>query len=311
MDVRKTFDAVASRWSNLVGPEREILLVVSLALSSLISFMPFARETSFSNFFIYALVPIVLVVANRRRFEAVHSPDGTALVMSVCMLAGSFAFNIATGFLNGNFTYGLTDYVLLVIGIFSLYYSIWQSAVQLGIFVLLILRGATLAISVMYSAAFESVSNFLVDMVVALSKVIVSGNISRGIHPGEIIVGGASGGSSVYIGWACAGLEELVVTTVILYVLIDSFALSRKRTTVWLVAGIIGSFFVNVFRMVILVWVAYSRGMDSMLWVHTHLGDALFLIWIAIFWVVFFRIEGRRVDAKRPGDGEGCSSAPE
>lgn len=255
----------------------------------MIAFLPFARETSISSFFIYALLPIIVVLANRERTYDIAIPSGIGLGISGSLIIGSFAFNFVIGLTTGDYTYGLTDYVILIAGIFSAFYSIESTLVRTGILALFGLRALTLALSMVYSSAFVSISNFFVSVVVAFSKIVVSNEIEIGVLPGEIVVGGGAGTSSVFIGWACAGLEELALISVILYILISSFELSRRRAVLWLAMGIAGSFVINIIRMVILVWVAHTRGIDTMLWVHTHLGDVLFLIWIALFWLLFFK----------------------
>jgi exosortase/archaeosortase family protein len=212
------------------------------------------------------------------------------MAVGIALILGSFGFNSLCGSFTGDYDYGLTDYVILVVGVFSIFYSIGAALVRFGMILLVFLRSVTLGLSVVSASLFAAVSEVFVDMVVSLSRFIVSPDITAGTVSGEIIVGGAAGNSSVFIGWACAGLEELVLISVILYLLIDSFRLSLSKTGVWLALGIAGSFLINILRMVVLVWIAFSRGVEDMLWVHTHLGDVLFLIWIAAFWVVFFKV---------------------
>jgi exosortase/archaeosortase family protein len=258
-------------------------------LSSLVALLPFSRDSSISNFIVYGLLPIILVYANRSKFEAIGKPSGGYLLIALGIIGGSFLFNYASGLIDGSFTYGLTDYVILVCGIFALFYTLENPSVRFGIVLLVAVRGITLGLGLTSGSLFESVSSFFVWIVIAISQVLVSPTIHAGSIPGRIVVGGASEGSQVGIGWACAGLEELVIISVILYILIDSFRLGRKQTTYWLLLGIAGSFVINIARMVILVAVAYSYGMSEMLWVHTHLGDVLFLAWIGIFWMFFFK----------------------
>lgn len=300
MNPRAALDAVALKWSRLITRNRDISFLVSIILSSMVAFLPFARETSVSNFLVYALLPLVLVFANRSRFERIGCPSGLGLLLALVLIAGSFAFNAVLGAIIGDARYGFTDYVILVSGIFLLHYSVGNELVQFGVVLLGLMRASTLALSVMYSSIFASVSEFFVDIVVTISRLFVSSEISRGIVPGQIIVGGATGGDSIFIGWACAGLEELALISVIMFVLIDSFGLSRRMSMLWLLIGIVGSFLVNILRMVILVWIAFERGIADMLWVHTHLGDLLFLAWVAAFWVAFFRIAPRLDKKEEP-----------
>lgn len=282
-------DRFASAWGQAISKDRDLWFLGAMFASSLIAFLPFSRDSSISNFLVYALLPIILVFANKKKFEAIETPSGVALLAAFGVVAGSFVFNYVTGLADGNFTYGLTDYVILACGVFGLFYSLEDASVRFGIFILAIVRGATLGLSITSSTLFASVSSFFVWIVILISKGVVSPTIHEGSIPGRIVVGGASHGFEVGIGWACAGLEELVIISVILFILIDSFKLGKNRAAYWLVLGIAGSFVINIVRMVILVWVAFNYGMSQMLWVHTHLGDILFLVWIGVFWILFFK----------------------
>lgn len=274
----------------LLSKEREVIFLAAMLASSLISLLPFSRDASISNFLVYALLPIVLVFANEKKFKAIPTPNFLGLLLASGIIGGSFLFNWLTGFLSDNYTYGLSDYVILVCGIFGLFYSVGERQVYFGIAFLVFLRAATLSLSYASSTVYDSVSSFFVWIVLNISRVLVSPSIEAGTIPGRIVLVSDGSVITIGIGWACAGLEELVITSSILFVLVSSFDLGRKRTAVWLAFGIAGSFVINIVRMVILVWVAYEFGAAKMLWVHTHLGDILFLVWIAIFWAVFFKI---------------------
>jgi exosortase/archaeosortase family protein len=283
-------DKASLAWERAIEKDRDIWFLVALFASSMVAFLPFSRDTSISNFLIYALLPMILVFANRKRFEDVSFPSWKTLPLAICAILGSFIFNWVTGLADGNFSFGLTDYVILVVGVFSLFYSVGDKSVQFGIALLVIVRGVTLALGLSSTTTFNSVASFFVWIVILISRATVSPTIHEGSIPGRIVVGGASHNSEVGIGWACAGLEELVIISVIIFILIDSFKIGGRRTAYWLALGIAGSFVINIVRMVVLVWVAFHYGMSDMLWVHTHLGDILFLLWIGLFWILFFRI---------------------
>jgi exosortase/archaeosortase family protein len=298
-------DRVAQAWGKAIQKDRDIWFLVALFASSMVAFLPFSRDTSISNFLVYALLPMILVFANKKTFSDIPSPTWKTLPLAVAIIVGSFVFNWLSGLQSGNYSFGLTDYVILVVGVFALFYSIDDSHVIFGVVLLVVVRGITLGLGLASTSLFNSVSSFFVWIVILISKVFVSPGIHEGSIPGRIVVGGASHNSEVGIGWACAGLEELVIISVIIFILIDSFKLGRARTTIWLAVGIAGSFVINIVRMVILVWVAFEYGMSRMLWVHTHIGDILFLVWIGIFWIVFFKLA---VPAKsKPPDGEPVS----
>jgi len=290
VELPESLDRIAFAWNRIVSKDRDLWFFGAMVLSASVSFLPFSRDTSFSNFFVYALLPIVLVFANREKFREVPGPAGKELFLALSLISGAFVFNWVYGTVTGSGSFGLTDYVVLVVGTFALFYSVSDSIVRFGTVVLIVLRGGTLALSAAYPVLLVGVSAFFVAIVVVLSNLLISDAIEAGSVAGQIVIRGPSGPSVVGIGWGCAGLEELLLISVILYVLIHSFGLARRRLAIWLSIGIAGSFVINIIRMVILIWVAYRYGITDMLWLHTHLGDALFLVWIGVFWVLFFRV---------------------
>ena len=300
VDSWEPLEKVAAAWGRAISKNRDMLFVVVLAMSSMVAFLPFARQTSVSNFFVYAMLPIVFVFANGQKFKKVQSPNGLWMLLAMATIIFSFLFNSLVGMFNDNSVYGLTDYVILAVGIFALFYTAQDSLVRFGILILVFVRGATLALSMVSGSLFASISSFFVGIVVFFSKIFVDPAVRSGSYPGAVIAVGNAGSQTVSIGWACAGLEELVLTSVLIFVLIWSFDLGPKRTTAWLAIGIAGSFFINIARMVILVWIAADYGYQKMLWVHTHLGDVLFLVWIGIFWLLFFRLGLPRKTEPKP-----------
>jgi len=296
-------EKVEISWNQLVSKDRDLYFLAAIVLSSLVGFLPNARDTSVSNFLVYSLLLIVLVFANRERFKRVSGPSWDELIIATLIIAGSFAFNWVVGAWTGDKEYGLTDYVILSIGLFFLFYSLRDALVRFGALMLVIVRGGTLALSVASASLFAAVSAAFVGIVVLFSRIMISSGISSGSIPGEVVIDGPDGVSRVFIGWACAGLEELVIITVMIYILIESFQVDRKTLSIWMVIGVIGSFAINIARMVMLVWIAYRFGLKDMLWVHTHLGDVLFLVWIGIFWLLFFKFSGQSGERVRKTSG--------
>ena len=286
-------EKLASSWNKLISRDRDLYFLAAIVLSSMVGLLPNARDTSVSNFLVYSLLLIVLVFANRERFERVRGPSWDEMLVATLIIVGSFAFSWVVGAVTGNKEYGLTDYVILSIGVFFLFYSLRNTLVRFGASMLAVVRGGTLALSIASASLFAAVSATFVGIVVFFSRIMISSGISSGGIPGEVVIAGPNGVSSVFIGWACAGLEELVIITVMIYILIESFRVNRRTLTIWMFIGVLGSLGINILRMIILVWVAYRFGLKDMLWVHTHLGDVLFLVWIGIFWLLFFKFSGQ------------------
>ena len=98
-----------------------------------------------------------------------------------------------------------------------------------------------------------------------------------------------SGGSEVvYLAWNCIGWQSLVLFVITLLTgLSGRHTLTSKLET--LAVGVLGTYLVNIFRLVLVVVVYFSVGRSFGIIFHDYFSNLLTLGWLFIFWWFSYR----------------------
>jgi len=97
-----------------------------------------------------------------------------------------------------------------------------------------------------------------------------------------------SGQSSVGIDAACSGIHSLTVFTAVFLLMIFE---ARHRlkwdllTILVTLIGILGTYILNLIRIMIIISLFYYYGSDIAMPVHDYLGYAILIIWLPVFWL--------------------------
>ncbi len=96
-----------------------------------------------------------------------------------------------------------------------------------------------------------------------------------------------AGGTTVYISWNCIGWQSFLLFILTLFTgLQGSFTLTSKIITV--IFGLLGTFWMNVFRISFIVLVAHWWGTLPAILFHDYGSTLLIVIWLFIFWSVSY-----------------------
>jgi exosortase/archaeosortase family protein len=108
--------------------------------------------------------------------------------------------------------------------------------------------------------------------------------------------------SSVMIGLSCTGLYSVTIfiSGFTAFILMEYRKVDVKVASL-LTLGVLTSWFANILRMTIIVVVGSHYGSDALEWTHANLGIIIFMIWVAIFWGIMFKL----LVPAESGDGEG------
>ncbi len=109
--------------------------------------------------------------------------------------------------------------------------------------------------------------------------------LSLTLGPDFYIIDGASR-LRVEVGIRCGGLDVALIYSLILAAFLWYTPGGALRKLTLLILGVIGALGVNILRVVILTLVYLNYGLSLGDLVHTHLGDLMFLMYIAGFWLV-------------------------
>ena len=96
-------------------------------------------------------------------------------------------------------------------------------------------------------------------------------------------------GNSLAIGVVagCIGIYSFLTFAIIIVVTMIEDRSALQTRLLWSVAGIVGTFFVNIVRVSLIFAVIYYFGYEDWSKIHTPIGYVLFIAWLALFFFVF------------------------
>ena len=92
-------------------------------------------------------------------------------------------------------------------------------------------------------------------------------------------------GKSVSIGiaWPCAGVHSMFLYTLIMLLLFRKSSIPRFRKLVYFIFGAVGTYFVNVLRIIAYYFIRVESGLSAAETFHDVYGELLFVVWILIY----------------------------
>lgn len=88
-------------------------------------------------------------------------------------------------------------------------------------------------------------------------------------------------GFTIY--WPCAGIHSLFIYTFVILLFLKGSPMSLGKKVGCLVIGAVGTFFVNVLRIVSIISIYIGQGADAGNYFHNYYGELFFLTWIVIY----------------------------
>lgn len=102
------------------------------------------------------------------------------------------------------------------------------------------------------------------------------------------LIGKTGGLDPIAIAWNCLGWQSMVLVVASLIVGIrGNFSLASKIEMI--IIGILGTFWINIFRLTLIFYLYYHYNREVALFVHDWGGMALTIIWMFVFWWFAFR----------------------
>ena len=92
-----------------------------------------------------------------------------------------------------------------------------------------------------------------------------------------------SNSASVAIAWACAGVQSLLLYVLIILVFFKKSDISAFRKLAYFMIGLFGTFFVNVFRVISIIFVMLNEGNAAGMVFHNTYGELYSVVWIFLY----------------------------
>jgi thaumarchaeosortase len=113
------------------------------------------------------------------------------------------------------------------------------------------------------------------------------------VPPNVLCIYGLKGFVELVIFWPSSGIVSMIIYSLVIVVLMVKLDAPRKRKLIYASIGAVGTFFVNVFRITLIVlYATYVSSAYSVVDAfHNSIGDILFIIWIFSYLLLVIHME--------------------
>jgi len=268
-----------------------------------------SKENRSKSFYVLALVPtilmsyfylqstigpaiplygfIILILKQDKLFSNSEARSVEKLFGLMVVFASFFVYFIVSPFYPNISPYGLANYSLYIVGLFLIFFPIrvLKEAFSTLLLVASVFMG-TFASRLAESYFTSYLPNFT-SFIVSLLRAIGLDAVHSSSNPNVItLLYTLKGPVSFMVLWGCVGFFSMFVFSVILIVIMLEDPSSSKTKAIWSFLGVLGIFFVNIIRLVIIFVVSYFSGYEYFT-VHLYLGYILFITWSVIFFYLF------------------------
>ncbi len=148
-------------------------------------------------------------------------------------------------------------------------------------------------------------ANFIVGGVSILAKIF--GLPIYGFS-NQLTILGKHGMYRLIVFWPSVGVHSMLIYSLVMVLLAAKLVAPVRRKIVYAIAGVLGTIFLNVFRIFLIAFYGYvyaTSGQDLDAF-HNSIGEFLFPVWIVAFLLIILNVEGRlaartvRPKAERP-----------
>jgi len=87
----------------------------------------------------------------------------------------------------------------------------------------------------------------------------------------------------------CTGIKGMLAYGSLAILMMLDIKATYRRKLLWTAIGVIGTFLVNILRLLSIFLAAYFLEIGTALAIHTYLGYSLFIVWVLIFWTIAFK----------------------
>ena len=116
-----------------------------------------------------------------------------------------------------------------------------------------------------------------------------------GIDGLGLTVTGANSTYSAIVSWSCAGSHSLLLYSFMIMLFLRGTNISRTRKIIYVVAGAVGTFFVNILRIVAILLAGVNSGASLAATFHEFYGEFFFIAWMFIYLSFIYLIETRLI----------------
>ena len=240
--------------------------------------------------FFAALIPLygfLILLIKKEKLSVFAEPSKLQKLAGLILMIASFFVYYAVALFHPQAQfYGVANYTVYIVGLFLLFFQV--SALKESFTTLFLI------VAVIASGFGEEWIEFYMEPLVPIFVqimgfvLIVLGIPVKIANPNTFIIE-MTGGKPMYLGVAagCIGIQSFLTFAIVIIVTMMEDPSSTRTKLLWSIAGIIGTFFVNLIRVSLIFFVVYYFGYEDWGKIHTPIGYILFIAWLAFFFLMF------------------------
>jgi thaumarchaeosortase len=113
-----------------------------------------------------------------------------------------------------------------------------------------------------------------------------------------LTVTGANSSYSAIVSWSCAGSHSLFLYSFMIMLFLRGTSITRTRKIIYVVTGALGTFFVNVLRIMAILLAGVNSGASLATAFHEIYGEFFFITWMFVYLTIIYLLETRILNKK-------------
>jgi len=98
---------------------------------------------------------------------------------------------------------------------------------------------------------------------------------------------------SAIVSWSCAGSHSLFIYSFMIMLFLRGTNITRTRKIIYVVVGAVGTFFVNILRIVAILLAGVNSGASLAATFHEFYGEFFFIVWMFVYLTILYLLETR------------------
>jgi exosortase/archaeosortase family protein len=204
------------------------------------------------------------------------------IFIGMFLLLANFTRNII-GF--GSLSFGLVDMLVIFVALSIAFFGIRS----LKFFTIPIVYLSILIVAYQIEFALESVRVLEFALAGFMGSFLTFFGIETSIYGNIVQLFTLDSNYYLMIDAPCTGIKGMLAYGSLAVLMIVDVKAPIKKKIFITVLGLVGTFLVNIFRLIVIFLTIYFINIDVGLLIHTYLGYSLFIVWVFIFWILAFR----------------------
>ncbi len=108
---------------------------------------------------------------------------------------------------------------------------------------------------------------------------------------GLTVTGANSSSYSAIVSWSCAGSHSLFLYSFMIMLFLRGTSIARTRKIIYVITGALGTFFVNILRILAILLAGVNSGASLAATFHEFYGEFFFIAWMFIYLTIIYLLE--------------------